>query len=1184
MRIERLELRAFGPFDDTTLELIGNDAATRSGVLHIVYGANEAGKSSALRALRGLLFGIAERSPDNFRFDYSKLRIGAALRDRRGTALSCVRRKGRVNTLRDADDKEPIEPAELSRFLGGIGEELFATMFGIDHPGLVAGGGEIVRGGGQVGQLLFAAGAGVETVRRLEQALAAEADELFKPRASVPLINKALSELDEARKAIRDAQLPSATWAEHDRALAAARERRDLLENELRHLQTEQRRLERFRDALPAVAARKKLLDDLAPLATARLLRKEFQAERVAALRDLAQAERAARDALAEVERMDKSLADCAVPQSILDRAELIEQVHVDLGSHRKALADLPQRQAEQRQLSAVAETLLRRLKPDLALADAEQFRLTDAEQARIEELAASQPGLERDVADAAARVADIEQKLANIQRRLGDLPPPRQADELRRGLRRLTEQGRLVEQAAAAREAASLAEESLSSALRDLRPWTGTAEALEALDAPTAETIDRFKDRLSAAAKDVKQAHGRLEEEQSQLADTSAELESARLAHEVPTEDDLSAARAARDAIWRLVRQTLEGESPDPAEQNRVMEAVSPGGTLATAHEAAARRADELADRLRREASRVEQKANLLATQKKQTARRDQFAARLAEQRAALDSARHEWVALWRGIGIEAGSPQEMAVWARRRQEVIAQLRDCRATRVAANRLNEKVTAHRVELAGMMQSLGEAPGEAELSELAGRAEELCERIAAVEAERARLVEEADRLCTELPAARARQAAAAGALDKWHAEWIPAVARQGLSGEARPAEARAVLRCAGELFAALDKIDGLRQRIAGIESDAARFADRVAQLSASVAPDLAGKSAEQAASQLHQRLTQAREIAAKRQALSERRERGAHALDAAGRTIAQTQAALRVLCQEAGCQTVEELPVEEDRSARRRDLQQQLQAREDELTARAGGMSIDEFALAVESHDPERLDLEIERLSELIGHKVAEKEAAVAAVTRHEVELGRMDGSARAAEEAERAAGLLAGVGARVEQYSRLKLAAAVLSRAIERYREKNQDPVLKRASQLFTQLTVGSFQGLCAQTEDGREVLVGVRGGTAEHVPVEGMSDGTADQLYLALRLASLERYLEEKEPVPLIVDDILIKFDDERSVATLRVLAELSRRTQVIFFTHHRHLVELAEKHLPAGAWSKHELSRSSDALAAK
>jgi uncharacterized protein YhaN len=87
-------------------------------------------------------------------------------------------------------------------------------------------------------------------------------------------------------------------------------------------------------------------------------------------------------------------------------------------------------------------------------------------------------------------------------------------------------------------------------------------------------------------------------------------------------------------------------------------------------------------------------------------------------------------------------------------------------------------------------------------------------------------------------------------------------------------------------------------------------------------------------------------------------------------------------------------------------------------------------------------------------------------------------------------------------------------------------------------------------------------------------MSDGACDQLYLALRVASLETWLERHEPVPFIVDDILISFDNDRSAATLEVLAELSCRTQVIFFTHHEHLVEIARQRVPEAALFVHRL----------
>jgi len=104
--------------------------------------------------------------------------------------------------------------------------------------------------------------------------------------------------------------------------------------------------------------------------------------------------------------------------------------------------------------------------------------------------------------------------------------------------------------------------------------------------------------------------------------------------------------------------------------------------------------------------------------------------------------------------------------------------------------------------------------------------------------------------------------------------------------------------------------------------------------------------------------------------------------------------------------------------------------------------------------------------------------------------------------------------------------------------------------------------------------VVGGIRNGSGEIVGVEAMSDGTADQLYLALRLAGLEASLETGEPLPFIVDDLLITFDDSRAVAALKQLADLARRTQVIFFTHHDHMVRLAKTTLAKRDWYLHRL----------
>jgi uncharacterized protein YhaN len=118
-------------------------------------------------------------------------------------------------------------------------------------------------------------------------------------------------------------------------------------------------------------------------------------------------------------------------------------------------------------------------------------------------------------------------------------------------------------------------------------------------------------------------------------------------------------------------------------------------------------------------------------------------------------------------------------------------------------------------------------------------------------------------------------------------------------------------------------------------------------------------------------------------------------------------------------------------------------------------------------------------------------------------------------------------------------------------------------------------MESLCSTT--GR-VLKGVRSPGAT-LGIAEMSDGTWDQLFLALRLAYIENHCTSNSPCPVILDDVLMAFDDERASAALKVLQNLSRKTQVLVFTHHAHHVKLAASVLGNG-FQLHELAPSSAA----
>jgi len=206
MRIDRLDLIAFGPFTRRSLNLSEGNLG-----LHLIYGDNEAGKSTSLRALIALLFGIQVRTKDNYLHQNPQLRIGGKLKLSSGKEIEFIRRKANKDTLLEFGTENALDDSILGPFLpGSIDEPLFKKLYGINHGRLVKGGQELLDQSGDLGQALFSAALGTANLRDTLSGLRNGAEELFKPRAPTKLVNQAISNFKEAQKRIKDSSLPVA--------------------------------------------------------------------------------------------------------------------------------------------------------------------------------------------------------------------------------------------------------------------------------------------------------------------------------------------------------------------------------------------------------------------------------------------------------------------------------------------------------------------------------------------------------------------------------------------------------------------------------------------------------------------------------------------------------------------------------------------------------------------------------------------------------------------------------------------------------------------------------------------------------------------------------------------------------------------------------------------------------------
>ncbi len=1160
MRLLSLELLAFGPFTETILDFSDGDAG-----VHLIHGPNEAGKSAALRGLTNLFYGIPPRTTDNFIHANPDLRIGAEILHSDGkTSARVIRRKGNKNTLLDASGNS-LQDDVLDNYLGGVTRELFTTMYGIDQGVLVRGGKALVEGGGDLGESLFAAGMGVAGMKEVMAALEAEAGGLFKPKARNPLINSLISAFKDARKQCVGKSLSPAEWARHDRSLRGAEKEKREVEKTLGALLSERNRFERLQKAIPRIVAMRGLRAELETMGDAPVLPPDCPGERRTARETLHRA-RTAR------ERLEKELASIRASISAISPSDNLLKAQDDInnlfqrsGSHKKAQLDLPRRRADYYRLREEAEAILKQMGPEFTLDNAEALRLTDARIARIQKLGRElDPLLER-IRSREKDKANLEADLAAARKDLAGTPAEMNAGKLEEACARARRQGDLAARLQKTTADLKKRRKRAENALVRLGLWKGPLEKVETLAAPAPETVDRFEADFHSVAGRMERIENDISEQRDRISLLNRQIEEVKAGGSIPAEEDLAAARERRDQGWRLIRGAwLLGRS-DP----EGIRAFVPGAEDAPKREALAdeyvksvARADEVGDRLRNESERVAKLAEFAARKREREKRLEARRRELAKVLEHSKTLAERWSAMWADIGIAPLSPREMGAWLQRLQNVTEAAADLRERNGEKDEIEAVIEALRSDVSVGLKGLGEWPAwnKEKLESLIHRAESKVKSVR----EAARVRESLSASIQELE--RGRTLAdmdlkqAGEARKSWLMKWGEAMRPLGLDKDSLPEEADAVLTRTRLLFERLDQSRVMQGRIRAMEADAKKFEEEVAGLCARLAADLAEIPPDEAVSLLYDRLRKDLTGAARLGELEKRRGAVEKTIYEEGIVIDETGARLEEMRIRAGAASLDELPEIERKSAEVQEKRKEMERLERELAEYSAGADIATFIRETEAVDFDALSGEIEERSGRIRTLEEKRSELDQIIGGERAAFKLMDGGADASELAGKSQAILAETRDAVERYARVRIASIVLRKEIERYREANQGPILGRAGEIFNKLTLNSFSGLAPEyDEKDNPILKGVRP-SREKIPVEGMSDGARDQLYLALRLASIEQRLQTVEPIPLILDDILINFDDDRSKATMTILADLSRKTQVIFFTHHQHLVDLA------------------------
>ncbi|PVX76334.1 ATP-binding protein [Paraburkholderia unamae] len=1139
MRLKQLDLIKYGKFTDTTLPF-----PHAAHDFHVIVGPNEAGKSTVRTAVSELLFGMRLQTPLDFLHNTPELRIGGAL-ENGASEQRFHRARGRNSLRTPQDDKLPDD--FLAAFLDGASKEFFEQMFGLDHARLVEGGRSILDASDKLGQVLFESAAGVGSLGPVREELENRATELWAPRRSGSAYAQSETQFTEATGELRAAQVRTRDWVEKKEALETIEQAIESLRTEQRGLESQRSRLERVRRLAPYLGelllkqnalAELGHVIDLPPTAYADLLKaqadiaaeRKVQEARQAdlagkeAARDAIEPDRAALSVAAEIDALDDLRGVCVKhPRELVVRETEI-QGHLDAAFDAAAQLDWP-----------TDEAGLRAALPG-ALALKTVTNLLREHGVREQALATA-----REAHDELAR------KLAQLRDELARLPGIDVPYALQAALDIAREfRNSAIQESALEREFKD-AQRALGEKLEQLGQWRKPVEALRALDLPSVT-------RLAALQKEENERMGALAAAKEAAAQASDEIGRLDLeekhftqGNKVVTSAEVQAARTRRDSAW------------DDVKQARIHLAEG-----APAVDDAIRLADELIDA---------QLGTSQAAARLQTLRQQLEAAREngLRKRAATGEREREldaFYAAWKRIADGAQLPgmplADMAAWLANREAALAAQSECdrRASDLEARRAS-RAAAHAALLAALRVVSDVKEGDA-LASLIGAAEAFVQSAqkSAVQREglqtQLRDAERADE------AAQSRLATVQDTYEKWQTQWREALVQANLGARAATlAAAEGAVELANGVAAAISDTEAPRNRIRAIRTQLQTLDADARWLAEALAPDWlasnGGKSdGIELARRLASRLASARETAKSlAQAEADVQVARTRVADAAA-AVAGAQARIEPILNLAGVDEIDAALPLAQRSDARRTLSNAIEAARDMLVREGDGLAQEAIAAEI-AEQPiaevpallETVKQELETRGRILSERLQQQVTAAQA-------FDAINGQANAALAEAKRQEALSAMGEAAEQYLEAATASRLLKWATDRYRDQKQGPMLRRAGEIFSGLTLGEFARLVVDTERNPPALH-ARRGNGKSVEVNGMSEGTRDQLFLALRIAALELQLQSKAALPFVADDLFINFDDERAKAGFEALRNLSAKTQVLFLTHHDHLLPL-------------------------
>lgn len=1165
MKLRQLTVESFGHFHQQPFEFDAN--------FTLIFGPNEAGKSTLLQLVREQLFGFKHQNPYAFaEHGKSKMAAEAEIELLDGSRLRFRRQKGRPDVVKGESlvTGQPIDETVLTNLLGGMTPDRYAHLFGFSLQELTAGQASLNEA--NIGEALYGGAIGsLAGFQKLRSDLQSEADSLLTGRGRKKIIDGLLSEIKDQLKEQGEASVKPRDYKQLAKQCELAAANVELTRKRVGELQREATHLGRIAAAIDPWIQHRQAVEEISELSVP----KNFPLDGAEQLRRLkerhAELSETQRNLETELQSDTNELAALQVEPHVIAHEAKIRLLQQQVKQIESCRVDSVKLEQNSRDVRAEVSAQLRELHPEWDQSHLEQSKDTLVQRETIERLERERNDIDRERSERVGERRAAEAALASARQQLEQISIDTAVDEFVALIEGSQEYRLNRDQLRELRTQATKEHEQIEAAITKLNSPLGTslADALrsgEALPVPMETTIVEFRERLSQLEDDLREFQRQAKRTEQERTAKQLELTQYDSSSNVPDREQLLSQRQHRDTGWQILRRRfLDNESLDDAALSNWIEIPSDNiasevpTVLADAYERAVGAADEIADERQEKYESAAKLDHLAGELKRLQGLLDAETQVIADQQQRLADERDNWRSLWKACPFEPLSPAAMLDWRHDYESLLEQQSHLRELRREADEREAEVSAFESRLANRFSDES-ADAETLLAQAKQRVDEARNAIADRNAIERPLPEkvQALRVIDEALAELAERN-----LD-WQARWQKLLDEFDFPHEWDVHIAAKILAGLADARKEANRATELEQRIEGMQQTIASFERDVRELSQQIAEDLNDFMPEHLINELFDRLQAAKRAHDTSDRLEKSTAKYRGQLDEAKRKIEEVQKEMSRLLKSA--QTDTEREFEQVASAAKRfdELSRTRDETAREIKTIRATEDADRFAEELRAADPIAIAEQQKRLQYDLENAEREANEALAESALKNKEITDMQGGSRAAELAQDLESTRGRLVAAVDRWAPLVLAQAVMHRAIEKFEREHQPAVKASVGRLLEQMTLGRYVAIDRKLDEHGTLLVVDEFG--ERKEPRQLSTGTREQLYLAIRLAYIQHYCQGAEPLPIVMDDVLVNFDPERAKQTMQVLAEIANDIQIIFLTCHQHMVELVSDILPA------------------